>query len=77
MVAHPFNPVYLLPLVELVPSPANASDIIEQAKTVLTSLGIKPLHVRKEIDAHIADRLLETVWREGLWMSKDGIATTS
>ena len=77
MVAHPFNPVYLLPLVELVPSPANGADIIEQAKALLTSVGMKPLHVRKEIDAHIADRFLEAVWREGLWMIKDGIATTT
>ncbi|MCO4837235.1 MAG: L-carnitine dehydrogenase [Oceanospirillaceae bacterium] len=77
MVAHPFNPVYLLPLVELVPSLVNPSEIIEQAKTLLTGIGMKPLHVRKEIDAHIADRLLEAVWREGLWMIKDGIATTS
>jgi carnitine 3-dehydrogenase len=77
MVAHPFNPVYLLPLVELVPSPANSPESIEQAKTLLTGLGMKPLHVRKEIDAHIADRLLEAVWREGLWLIKDGIATTT
>ena len=35
-----------------------------------------PLHVRKEIDAHIADRFLEAVWREALWLVKDGIATT-
>ena len=50
MVAHPFNPVYLLPLVALVPSPVNNPEIIEQAKTLLTSIGMKPLHVRKEID---------------------------
>ncbi len=35
-----------------------------------------PLIVRKEIDAHIADRFLEAVWREGLWLIKDGVATT-
>src|SRR5680860_513840 len=35
-----------------------------------------PLHVRAEIDAHIADRLLEAVWREALWLVKDGVATT-
>ena len=77
MVAHPFNPVYLLHLVELVPSPVNDADIIAQAKDVLTGVGMKPLHVRKEIDAHIADRFLEAVWREGLWLIKDGIATTT
>ena len=76
MVTHPFNPVYLLPLIELVPSPANDVSTIKRAQDILTSLGLYPLHVRKEIDAHIADRFLEAVWREGLWLIKDGIATT-
>lgn len=76
LVAHPFNPVYLLPLVEIVGSPANSADIIARAQEMLTVIGMKPLHVRKEIDAHIADRLLEAVWREGLWLIRDGIATT-
>ena len=34
------------------------------------------LHLKKEIDAHVADRFLEAVWREALWLVKDGIATT-
>jgi carnitine 3-dehydrogenase len=76
VVTHPFNPVYLLPLIELVPSPANPAEVIDRAKQILTELGMYPLHVRKEIDAHIADRFLEAVWREGLWLIKDGIATT-
>jgi len=76
VVTHPFNPVYLLPLVELVPSAANAPDFVERAKTVLSSVGFYPLHVRKEIDAHIADRFLEAVWREALWLVRDGVATT-
>lgn len=76
LVAHPFNPVYLLPLVEVVPSPATASATTETARTVLTALGMHPLVVRKEIDAHIADRFLEAVWREALWLIKDGVATT-
>ena len=76
MVTHPFNPVYLLPLIEVVPSPQTGADAIAKAKEILTSLGMYPLHVRKEIDAHIADRFLEAVWREGLWLIKDGIATT-
>lgn len=76
LVAHPFNPVYLLPLVEVVPSAVTPSKVTEQAAEILTSIGMKPLIVRKEIDAHIADRLLEAVWREGLWLVSDGIATT-
>ena len=76
MVAHPFNPVYLLPLVEVVPSEATAEELTLKAMDILTNVGMKPLRVRKEIDAHIADRLLEAVWREGLWLINDGIATT-
>ena len=75
-VAHPFNPVYLLPLVEVVPSPASDPALIESVKETLRGIGMYPLHVRKEIDAHIADRFLEAVWREALWLVKDGIATT-
>lgn len=72
IVAHPFNPVYLLPLVELVgDAQATAS-----AAAILTGVGMYPLTVRKEIAAHIADRLLEAVWRESLWLVKDGVATT-
>ncbi|MEL6607801.1 MAG: carnitine 3-dehydrogenase [Pseudomonadota bacterium] len=74
VVTHPFNPVYLLPLVELVATEANTN--VDQAADVLRSLGMHPLRVRKEIDAHIADRFLEAVWREALWLVKDGVATT-
>ena len=73
---HPFNPVYLLPLVELVTTPINHDALIARARDTLTTLGMFPLHLKKEIDAHIADRFLEAVWREALWLIKDGIATT-
>ncbi|MCI2398054.1 carnitine 3-dehydrogenase [Aliiroseovarius subalbicans] len=76
VVAHPFNPVYLLPLIELVPTAANTPEFLDHAKQIITGIGMYPLHVRKEIDAHIADRFLEAVWREALWLVKDGIATT-
>jgi carnitine 3-dehydrogenase len=75
-VAHPFNPVYLLPLAEVVPSAKSDVKVIENAKEILRDIGMFPLHVRKEIDAHIADRFLEAVWREALWLVKDGVATT-
>ncbi|QAX30386.1 carnitine 3-dehydrogenase [Leisingera sp. NJS204] len=76
VVTHPFNPVYLLPLVELVTTAANPAGVIERAKEILSGLGMYPLHLKKEIDAHVADRFLEAVWREALWLVKDGIATT-
>ncbi|MDJ1015560.1 MAG: carnitine 3-dehydrogenase [Paracoccaceae bacterium] len=76
LVAHPFNPVYLLPLVEVVPGDGADADILRRATGILEAIGLFPLHVRKEIDAHIADRFLEAVWREALWLIKDGVATT-
>jgi carnitine 3-dehydrogenase len=76
LVAHPFNPVYLLPLVELVGGKQTTMDTIQRASSIYSSVGMHPLHVKKEIEAFIADRLLEAVWRESLWLVKDGIATT-
>jgi len=72
IVAHPFNPVYLLPLAELV----GDEKTIERAKPIIEEIGMHPLHVKQEIEAHIADRFLEAVWREALWLVNDGIATT-
>ena len=43
---------------------------------ILNQIGMKPLLIRKEIDAHIADRLIEAIWRESLWLVHDDIATT-
>ena len=75
VVCHPFNPVYLLPLIEVVGTEANAA-MLGGVEDILRSVGMFPLMVKKEIDAHIADRFLEAVWREALWLIKDGIATT-
>ncbi|MEM9795186.1 MAG: 3-hydroxyacyl-CoA dehydrogenase NAD-binding domain-containing protein [Pseudomonadota bacterium] len=71
IVAHPFNPVYLLPLVELVGLETGP------AADVLRAIGMYPLEIGVEIDAHIADRLLEAVWREALWLVRDGVANTA
>ncbi len=76
VVGHPYNPVYLLPVVEVVGGDATTAEVIESAKATYTRLGMKPVHVRVEIDAFIGDRLLEAVWREALWLVADGVATT-
>lgn len=76
VIGHPFNPVYLLPLVEVVGGRQTAPETIKTASAFYASLGMKPLHVRNEIDGYIADRLLEALWREALHLVADGIATT-
>ena len=76
IVAHPFNPVYLLPLVELVGGNATPSDVMDKANNIYEAVGMKPLIVNNEIEGHIADRLMEALWREALHLINDGIATT-
>ena len=76
LVAHPYNPVYLLPIVECVPSALVPLATVERAELILRDIGMKPITLRAEIPAHVGDRLLEAVWREALWLIKDGIATT-
>ena len=77
VVGHPFNPVYLLPLVEVVGGQQTSAATIDRARELYSAVGMHPLVVRKEIDAFIADRLLEAVWREALWLVHDGVATTA
>ena len=76
VVGHPFNPVYLLPLVEVVGGAKTSPDAIAAAIAVYRALGMRPLHVRKEVPGFIADRLLEAMWRESLHLVNDGVATT-
>ena len=76
IVAHPFNPVYLLPLVELVGGEATQPAQIASAQGLYQSLAMRPLVVRREIEGHIADRLMEALWREALHLVNDGVATT-
>jgi carnitine 3-dehydrogenase len=76
VVGHPFNPVYLLPLVEICGGEKTSDAAKQAAMRLYESVGMRPLHVRKEIDGFIADRLLEALWREALWLVNDGVATT-
>jgi len=75
IVAHPFNPVYLLPLVELVAGRQTDRAAIEWAKAFYGVLGMHPLHCRVEIEGFLSDRLQEALWREALWLLHDGVAT--
>jgi carnitine 3-dehydrogenase / betainyl-CoA thioesterase len=75
VVGHPFNPVYLLPLVEVCAGSRTAPDTVERAQAIYRAVGMRPLVVRTEIDGFIADRLLEALWREALWLVADDVAT--
>ncbi len=76
LVVHPFEPVYLLPLAELVTSEENPPRQIEKAEKILREIGMFPLHVSAGAEAPVAGRLFEAVWREALWLVHEGAATT-
>jgi len=75
LVGHPFNPVYLLPLVELVAGPQTSVSAMDRAEDIYSNSGKTVLRLEKEIDGFIADRLQEAMWREALHMVANGEAT--
>ena len=75
VVGHPFNPVYLLPLVEVCGGQATSAEATERAAAVYEAVGMRPLVLDTEVDGFVADRLLEALWREALWLVNDGVAT--
>ncbi|MGH8303576.1 MAG: 3-hydroxyacyl-CoA dehydrogenase NAD-binding domain-containing protein [Steroidobacteraceae bacterium] len=76
LVAHPFNPVYLLPLVELVGGGVTSAAALDAAARFYIEIGMHPLRVRREVPGHLTDRLQEALWREILHLVNDGVATT-
>ncbi|MEZ5924076.1 MAG: 3-hydroxyacyl-CoA dehydrogenase NAD-binding domain-containing protein [Hyphomicrobiaceae bacterium] len=75
LIGHPFNPVYLIPLCEIVPGIATSPAAVESAKTFYEAVGMHALVMQKEIDAYIANRLQEALWTEALHLIDQGIAT--
>jgi carnitine 3-dehydrogenase len=76
LVAHPFNPVYLLPLVELVGGGKTSAGTLDAAARFFTYIGMHALKVRREVPGHLTDRLQEAIWREILHMVNEDVATT-
>ncbi len=77
LVGHPFNPVYLCPLVELVPGRSTSAAAATAATLLYETMGMEVLRVRKEVPGHLSDRLQEAMWREILHSLNDDIATTA
>ena len=75
VVAHPFNPPYLLPLVEMIGGEKTDPSAVEWARRFYVSAGKAPLVMEKEVPGFIATRLQEAIWREALHMVANGEAT--
>jgi len=76
MIGHPFNPVYLLPAVEIVPGKKTNKKFLNKANRFYKSLSMNPIMVKKELPGYLADRLQEALWREALHIVNEGYAST-
>jgi len=76
IIAHPFNPVYLLPLVELVAGKKTDKKFINKANIFYSNIGMKTLILKKELPGYLSDRLQESMWRESLHIINEGYAST-
>ena len=76
LVAHLFNRVHPLPLVEVVGGAETDPAVVARVADFYRRIGMHPLIVRREIDGYSSDRLQEPLWREALNLINDGIATT-
>ena len=76
IIGHPFNPVYLLPAVEIVPGKKTTRKNLSLAKKFYKSISMNPIMVKNELPGYLSDRLQEALWREGLHIINEGYATT-
>jgi len=75
VLGHPFNPPHLMPLVEVVGGRLTSEAAVEQALAFYRSIGKKPIHIRREVKGHIANRLQAALWREAFYLVEQGIAS--
>ncbi|MBV7486685.1 3-hydroxyacyl-CoA dehydrogenase [Bordetella sp. BOR01] len=74
LVAHPINPPYLVPAVEVVPAPWTAPQAMEQARQILSDAGQVPIMMRREIDGFVMNRLQGALLQEAFRLVADGYA---
>ncbi|MCZ9881619.1 3-hydroxyacyl-CoA dehydrogenase [Arthrobacter sp. B2a2-09] len=75
LIAHPGNPPYLLPVIELVPSEFTSEATLEQAHRIYSEVGLKPVTVQKEVEGFIFNRLQGALLREAYCLLRDGVGS--
>lgn len=73
VIGHPFNPPHVIPLVEVVAGSKTSPQTVEQAIAFYKSIGKKPIHVRKEVVGHVANRLQAALYREVVYLIEQGV----
>jgi carnitine 3-dehydrogenase len=73
VIGHPFNPPHMIPLVEVVGGKKTSPDAIQQAMAFYASIGKKPIHLRKELPGHAANRLQAALYKEVVYLIEQGM----
>ena len=77
VLGHPFNPPHLIPLVEVGGGKQTALDAIERALNFYRAMGKHPIHLRREIAGHVANRLQAALWQEAFNLVRAGVASVA
>jgi 3-hydroxyacyl-CoA dehydrogenase len=77
VIGHPFNPPHLVPLVEVVAGTQTAPATVERALAIYAGLGKRPIHIRREVRGHVANRLQAALWREAVHLLVEGVASVA
>lgn len=77
LLGHPFNPPHMIPLVEVIGGEKTSALAVQQAMDFYTAIGKRPIHPRKEVKGHIANRLQAALWREAFHLVEQGVATVA
>ena len=77
VIGHPFNPPHLIPLVEVVGGEKTSAETIAKAMEFYRALGKHPIHIKKEVRAHVANRLQVALWREAIHLVAEGVVSVA
>lgn len=77
VLGHPFNPPHLIPLVEVIGGELTSADAIERTLAFYAAIGKRPIHVKREVKGHIANRLQAALWREAFHLVEQGVASVA
>src|SRR5215469_5857164 len=77
VIAHPFNPPHLIPLVEIVGGAKTSEATIQRAEEFYTSIGSRTVHLNKEMPGHVANRLQSALLREVYYLVAEGVVSAA
>lgn len=77
VIGHPFNPPHLIPLVEVVGGPKTSPEAIFKAMDFYREAGKRPIHIKKEVAGHVANRLQAALWREAVHLVAQGVVSVA